>query len=275
MVATPSDATLRSHRPAPAFTAVLCGVDASPADPVAVRKAAVLAGPDARLDLLSVVERGVSESARIMLTRDRARRALRRAHDLAESLGAHPHEEVAIAEWGENGLLLDRCRDHDLLVLGSHGGRRGEGILGARTSTAALHRAPCPVLIARPSEEFPGTIMLADDGSGFSDEAARLATAIVAQHDASILVAAPVTCEPAERHRVAEHVAMLREVTGRDVVVVDVEGGAARALPALTERLDVSLLVLGSRRLSGVSALGSVSERVAHRAACSVLVVRS
>ncbi|MGH3044966.1 MAG: universal stress protein [Gaiellaceae bacterium] len=34
------------------------------------------------------------------------------------------------------------------------------------------------------------------------------------------------------------------------------------------------LLVVGSRGLHGVRALGSVSERVAHKAPCSVLVVR-
>jgi nucleotide-binding universal stress UspA family protein len=34
------------------------------------------------------------------------------------------------------------------------------------------------------------------------------------------------------------------------------------------------LLVLGHRGLGGLKALGSVSERVAHRAGCSVLVVR-
>jgi nucleotide-binding universal stress UspA family protein len=35
------------------------------------------------------------------------------------------------------------------------------------------------------------------------------------------------------------------------------------------------LLVLGSRGLHGVKALGSVAERVAHQASCSVLVVRA
>jgi hypothetical protein len=37
---------------------------------------------------------------------------------------------------------------------------------------------------------------------------------------------------------------------------------------------DADLLVLGSRGLHGLRALGSVSERVAHRAPSSVLVVR-
>jgi nucleotide-binding universal stress UspA family protein len=37
---------------------------------------------------------------------------------------------------------------------------------------------------------------------------------------------------------------------------------------------DADLLVLGSRGLRGVKALGSVSERVGHQARCPVLVVR-
>ena len=37
---------------------------------------------------------------------------------------------------------------------------------------------------------------------------------------------------------------------------------------------EVDLLVVGSRGLHGLGALGSVSERVRHRAECSVLVVR-
>jgi nucleotide-binding universal stress UspA family protein len=37
----------------------------------------------------------------------------------------------------------------------------------------------------------------------------------------------------------------------------------------------VDLIVVGSRGLRGVRALGSLSERIAHEAHCSVLVVRS
>lgn len=37
----------------------------------------------------------------------------------------------------------------------------------------------------------------------------------------------------------------------------------------------VDLVVVGSRGLHGLTALGSVSERVAHRADCSVLVARA
>jgi nucleotide-binding universal stress UspA family protein len=45
---------------------------------------------------------------------------------------------------------------------------------------------------------------------------------------------------------------------------------------ALLERArEAALVVVGSRSLHGLRALGSVSERVAHRASCSVLVVHA
>jgi len=51
--------------------------------------------------------------------------------------------------------------------------------------------------------------------------------------------------------------------------------GAAGAAAALIETAhEADLVVVGSRGLHGLKALGSVSERVAHRANCSVLVVR-
>ena len=47
-------------------------------------------------------------------------------------------------------------------------------------------------------------------------------------------------------------------------------------MPALVEASrDADLLVVGNRGLHGLRALGSVAERVAHQAACSVLVVRA
>jgi nucleotide-binding universal stress UspA family protein len=53
----------------------------------------------------------------------------------------------------------------------------------------------------------------------------------------------------------------------------DMPDEPATALVAAAAEAD--LLVVGSRGLHGLKALGSVSERVAHRARCSVLIVRS
>ncbi|MGH3044059.1 MAG: universal stress protein, partial [Gaiellaceae bacterium] len=50
------------------------------------------------------------------------------------------------------------------------------------------------------------------------------------------------------------------------------EGDPVGTLLSAAQNAD--LLIVGSRGLHGVRALGSVSERVAHKAPCSVLVVR-
>ena len=183
-------------------------------------------------------------------------------------------EELILTGWGENGALFDRCETSDLLVIGSHGGSRAEGILASRTCTAAVHRAPCPVLVARPTAEFPGTILLADDGGGPSDAAAELATSIAARFGSEVLLASPPSSDADARQRLATHSAALKQATGREPVIIDLKGSPAQNLPRLAEVFDVSLLVLGSRRLMGVRALTSVSERVAHSAHCSVLIVR-
>ena len=54
--------------------------------------------------------------------------------------------------------------------------------------------------------------------------------------------------------------------------IQELAGSAVDELAHAAEHAD--LLVVGSRGLKGLKALGSVSERIGHTAACSVLVVR-
>ena len=63
-------------------------------------------------------------------------------------------------------------------------------------------------------------------------------------------------------------------LTATEPVVVTVRGRPAEAIVSSAAELEASLVVLGSRGLSGVHALASVSERVGAHAACSVLVMR-
>jgi nucleotide-binding universal stress UspA family protein len=66
----------------------------------------------------------------------------------------------------------------------------------------------------------------------------------------------------------------LEEVLGRKPAFREVLGDPHQEIPRLAAELRAGLVVMGSRGLGGVKALGSVSERVAQRAPCSVLVVR-
>ena len=59
-------------------------------------------------------------------------------------------------------------------------------------------------------------------------------------------------------------------------VAPELEERRGRAVEVLTtESKTADLIVVGSRGLKGLKALGSVGERIAHQASCSVLVVRA
>jgi nucleotide-binding universal stress UspA family protein len=55
--------------------------------------------------------------------------------------------------------------------------------------------------------------------------------------------------------------------------VVIKSGRAAAVIVSAAAAARASLVVMGSRRLDGLRAMGSVSRRVAHQARCSVLLV--
>lgn len=139
------------------------------------------------------------------------------------------------------------------------------GILAGSVATALLHRAPCSVLIARPHSQpgrFPAWIGVGIDGS----EPSRLAQRVA--RDLGTRVGVPDFAVAASG--AAADVEADGEISALDVD----EREPVEALVDAAGRCD--LLVLGARGLRGVRALGSVSERVAHRApsSVSVLVVR-
>jgi nucleotide-binding universal stress UspA family protein len=79
----------------------------------------------------------------------------------------------------------------------------------------------------------------------------------------------------AELHRVVAWGGMSIDPLLVDPVVADREDSPEEAVPALLSAArHCDLLVVGSRGLHGLGALGSVSERLAHRSPVSTLIVR-
>jgi nucleotide-binding universal stress UspA family protein len=123
---------------------------------------------------------------------------------------------------------------------------------------------PCSVLLARRPRggPFPASILVGVDGSEQSLAAARVAQSVAERFGSELTIAVATGGKLVDLEPVWELTPYFVRDPGRPV----------EALVGLAETFD--LLVVGSRGLHGVAALGSVSERVAHRAPCSVLVVR-
>jgi nucleotide-binding universal stress UspA family protein len=178
-----------------------------------------------------------------------------------------PHAELRRLHGFPVDALLDEAERAraTLLAIGTHEHRRLEEIVLGGVAGELQHRAPCAVLLARPVPDlatFPREIVVGVDGSQQAELALAVARTI-ASHRHSRL-----------RRVVAsrgKHID-LGPIARRHPRIEFVPAAPVPALVGASACAD--LLVVGSRGLHGVRALGSVSERVAHGAPCSVLVVR-
>jgi nucleotide-binding universal stress UspA family protein len=251
------------------FERIVCGVETSPESLVAVRQAARLVVRDGRLVLTAVADVAIAVHAGWAATDVHEKIVTDARTALAAARAEAPNAEAAFFQGSPSEGLLSTARKEgaDLVVVGTHGGSRAKGILLGSVATLMLHEAPCSVLIARPSANmagFPRKICIGVDGSASSAQAAVTARALAERFSAALTIVAACGGKTLklEELRAVEPNA---EIDHRPPV---------EALVARAAEAGADLLVVGSRGLHGVGALGSVSERVAHRAGCSVLVVR-
>ena len=172
-----------------------------------------------------------------------------------------------VVEGQTHEVLMKASAEASVLALGSHGGGRMTGLVLTSTATDMLRHAQCSVLVARPpfdEDSFPRRIAVAFDGSEPALQALEIARQIAAQRGGTPEIVA-VTAGRVPSGAVAPGPV-------GDIPIEPLRGRAADAIAGVGEGVD--LIVMGARGLKGAKALGSVSERVAHKAASSVLVVR-
>lgn len=268
-----------SSTPATAlFERVLCAVNGSAGSIEGVREAIALASPNGAIRFVAVTDvRGVGANRVASLGEHRAEEALATAHRIARGMGAASTTELVHGA-DVVGALLERARDHQLLVAGSHRETRLGGIMIGSVATNLVHRAQRPLLIARSSptaDAFPRRIVIA---VACDERDAALVAAggrIAAACDGVVHLVHVSRADygsPA-RHTLATLATALCEITGTDPLVDVRDGSAPDEIAELASFFAASLVVVGHRGLHGLRALGSVSERVAHVAPCSVLVL--
>jgi nucleotide-binding universal stress UspA family protein len=232
------------------FERTIVGYDGSPGSERALALALRLSAADAKVVALTVAEThyamhagmdAVAWAERMNADATAAREAAER--ELAGVPGAHA--EVVAGHAGKSLLDAAAGIDADLIALGSCSHGRVSGMLLGSVAAQVLHDAPCSVLVARGEgdiADFPRTIAVAADGSTPSRHAAAAADAI-------------------------------GRATGASVQQLNAGHSPARDLIEASRSSDLLVIPGGGR--PRLHARGSVVERVAHRAACPVLVVRA
>jgi nucleotide-binding universal stress UspA family protein len=251
------------------FGRVIVGIDGTEPGFEACRQARSLLVPDGRLELVSAVYLAGAALA--------GWSSARMAEELEREAGGWLEEARRIAGAGSetrlvNGpaasvLLREAEREHaTVLALGTHGHSRFSEIVIGGVAGEVLHRAPCSVLIARlpdQPEAFPRSIVVGLDGSLESDRALAAAEELQRRLDVPLRIIVALRGKEPD----------LAHVHLRTPFSEPVDAHPVEALVEASREAD--LVVVGSRGLHGMKALGSVSERLAHRAGSSVLVVRT
>lgn len=255
------------------FTRLVVGIDGSQQSLEAARQAALLEDVDGQLTLFSAwdiaptVIGGTGTQIPYYfdeeLQRTTAEKALLAARDYIAPFASATGKLVRGNPVSE--LLQEIEREENTLVaVGSSGTGRLLGIVEGAVATQIVHKAPCSVLVTRPVDSsVPRRVVVGVDGS-VESAAAYAAAHYVAARFAADLHAVVAWGGKGVNERLVATITRGEHDDRRE--------GPADALMAAAESAD--LVVVGSRGLHGLYALGSVSERVAHNAHCSTLVVR-
>ena len=254
---------------------MLCGVDDSPESLEAARQALELGAGSATYWAVSAWDPGLAAHAGFQagemtrMLREQGQAALRGAQE------AFPAFRPWLIRGRDVAALLAAIADlqADLVCVGSHGHSRAAGVVFGSVASAMAHFAPCSTLVARQprAEPFPALILHASDGSPESWDAARVAGRLAERHGSTVVT---LHVGEAGDRGVAEEAAAISETSGHEPVLRVEQGSPHRRIVEVANEAGASLIVLGSRGRTGLAALGSVSERVTHRASCSVLIVR-
>ncbi len=217
----------------------------------------------------------------------------------------YPKLEVKLQEGLPTYEILRLLHDEhpDVIVAGFRGLLGGKGFTLGSVAQRLLHYAPCSVLLI-PSKATPKKtlrVRLATDGSPGSQDAARFLTILPRLKDLGVItVIRPVGAREialyangrrTSARALRANLVQARREAGERALDITMEtlrplgitiksvieaGRPADTIARVAQRQGCDLLVLGSRGLTGQTAIamGSISLSVAQQATCPVLIVK-
>ena len=193
----------------------------------------------------------------------------------AKVLTGSPHNEIVRAQ---------KDIDVSLIILGACGADRIEDETIGSTAERVLRGARCHVLLVRDSlenDDFYKNVLIPSDGSSDAEYAATFAASIAHRYHASLTVCSMIHTgskrDLAEAEQITGDAVSLGKAKGVETDSLIWEGKPAVEILKAIDTTKTDLTVIGYTGKGKVSRwiLGSVSERVARTAPCSVFVVKS
>ena len=269
----------------PTFANILCAIDGKEGGFSAVEHAAALTGTQGHLTFLAVTSfRSGGAHRGPAIGPARAAGILERAEAIAREAGV-PYTSEVDPGTPPARVILDWSARYDLLAIGAPASSWPARLLSVGVGSKALGGFSTALLVARPLEaerRLGDRIVVASDGLEASQALIDLAARLAHTRGSHVtLVHSPARESALKRGDPREHERTLKDqertlagtlASGTTELVVQA-GKPGVVIVSAANAADVSLVVMGSRRLDGVRAMGSVSRRVVHQARCSVLLV--
>jgi len=266
------------------FADILCAIDGKDGGFSAVEQAVALAGPQGRVTSLVVTSYRSGGSNRApAIGPGRAAEILEHARRIARDAGVAYAQEVDPRSPPAR-VILDWSTGYGLLALGAPASSWPSRMLSVGVGDKAIGGFSNSLLVARPltdDRRLGDCIVVASDGLETSKALVDLAGRLAQPRGADVKLVHALGREPMKRSRAPEREQTLKEqeqtlaracAPGTSELLIK-PGRAATAIVSTAAAAGASLVLMGSRRLDGLRALGSVSRRVAHQAHCSVLLV--
>jgi|Deesub1362B_J571_1020462.scaffolds.fasta_scaffold00123_67 hypothetical protein len=167
----------------------------------------------------------------------------------------------------------------DVIIMGRRGRRGLKKLMMGSVTALVIGHSPCSVFVVPRAGELKfKRLLIATDGSEYSEKAISAAVALAKKHGSNI-VAISVAHKEEEIPEAENNVKKVKEICHKEGIKIEaitVTGTPYEAIVTTAQIKKADLIVIGTHGRTGLTKLlmGSVAERVIALAQCSVLVAK-